>query len=157
MKSRRKSGNLPAPAVLRRYRRGFRWNHVELEPYKIATHRGGEFAGASRQVIVGRRGERVKFHLRYFELAPRGFTSLEQHHHSHVVIGVRGRGEVRVGGRRYAIGPLDAIYIGPDRPHQLRAASRGRFGFFCIVDSSRDRPRPVSAASATRRRRSARK
>jgi quercetin dioxygenase-like cupin family protein len=131
------------PPLLRRFRRGFRWDQVELEPYKLATHRGGEFRGASRQVLVGKRGERVKFHVRYFELEPRGFTSLECHRHSHVVIGVRGRGEVRVGTRRLVLRPLDTIYIGPGQPHQLSARGRAPFGFFCIVDAIRDRPRPV--------------
>ncbi len=128
---------------MRAFRRGYRWDGIELEPYKLRAHRGGEFRGASRQVIVGARGEKTNFHLRYFELEPGGFTSLERHRHSHLVIGVRGRGEVRVGEERFTLAPRDAIYIGPDRPHQLRASGRGSFGFFCIVDAKRDKPRPV--------------
>lgn len=131
------------PPVMRAFKRGFRWDGIELEPYKLNARRGGEFRGASRQVIAGQRGEKVKFHLRYFELEPGGFTSLERHRHAHVVIGVRGRGEVRVGEDRFALTPMDTIYIGPDRAHQLRAMGRGRFGFFCIVDAARDKPRPV--------------
>ncbi len=132
-----------SPPALRRFKPNYRWDGVELEPYKIAAHRGGDFRGASRQVLIGKRGERVRFHLRYFELEPGGFTSLEQHHHSHVVVGVRGKGRVRVGARSFTLNPMDAIYIGPDAPHQLRAAGREPFGFFCIVDANRDRPRPV--------------
>jgi len=130
--------------VLRRFRRQYRWDHTELEPYKIRAHAGGEFAGASRQVLVGKRGERVAFHLRYFELESGGYTSLERHRHSHVVIGVRGRGLVRVGDGNYLLRPMDTIYIGPNQAHQLRAAGRSRFGFFCIVDARRDKPRPVN-------------
>jgi ribulose-bisphosphate carboxylase large chain len=135
------------PPVLRRIRRSFRWEHAELEPYKISTHAGGEFAGASRQVLVGKRGERAAFHLRYFELQSGGFTSLERHRHSHVVVGVRGRGLVRVGDKNYTLRPLDAIYIGPEQAHQLRATGRWPFGFFCIVDAHRDQPRPVEIAA----------
>ncbi len=123
--------------------RGFRWEGVDLEPYKIAAHRGGEFRGASRQVLAGTHGERVRFHVRYFELEPRGFTTLEHHRHSHVVIGVRGRGKVSVGDTQYMIKRLDTIYIGPGEPHQLVATGRGKFGFFCIVDAKRDKPRPL--------------
>jgi ribulose-bisphosphate carboxylase large chain len=129
--------------VLRRFSPNFRWSGIELEPYKLATHRGGDFRGASRQVLVGKRGERVRFHVRYFELEPGGFTSLERHRHSHVVIGVRGRGGVRVGARRYTLRPLDTIYIAPEQAHQLRAIGNAPFGFFCIVDARRDKPRPV--------------
>ncbi len=131
------------PPALRRFVASYQWDGVELEPYKLRTHRGGEFRGASRQVIAGKRGEKLKFHLRYFELDPGGFTSLERHRHSHVVIGVRGRGEVSVGEERFTLAPMDTIYIGPDRPHQLRARGCGKFGFFCIVDAKRDKPRPV--------------
>jgi quercetin dioxygenase-like cupin family protein len=141
-------GNLSAPPTLRRFRR-FRWEHSEVEPYKVSAHRGGEFAGASRQVLIGRRGERVAFHLRYFELRAGGYTSLERHRHSHVVVGVRGRGLVRIGDENHTLGPLDAIYIGPQQAHQLRAAGRSKFGFFCIVDARRDKPRPVQIRGAT--------
>jgi ribulose-bisphosphate carboxylase large chain len=138
------SDNDPAaPPPLRRWRRQFQWEHAEVEPYKVGSHRGAEFAGASRQVLIGKRGERVGFHLRYFELQAGGYTSLEQHRHSHVVVGVRGRGVVRVGEKTYTMAPLDAIYIGPEQVHQLRAAGRNKFGFFCIVDAQRDQPRPV--------------
>jgi ribulose-bisphosphate carboxylase large chain len=129
--------------VRSRFSRNFRWKGVQLEPYKLATHAGGEFKGASRQVLVGKRGERVKFHLRYFELEPGGFTSLEQHHHAHVVVGVRGKGRARVGNRKYPLKAMDMVYIAPNRPHQLSTVGGIPFGFFCIVDAERDRPRPV--------------
>jgi quercetin dioxygenase-like cupin family protein len=133
------------PPVLRRWRGRFRWEHTDLEPYKLAMQRAGEFAGASRQVLIGKRGERVAFHVRYFELEAGGYTSLERHRHSHVVIAVRGRGVARVGDEQYALKPLDTIYIGPGQTHQLRANGRSRFGFFCIVDARRDKPRPVES------------
>jgi ribulose-bisphosphate carboxylase large chain len=133
------------PPVLRRFRRQYRWEYAELEPYKISAHAGGEFAGASRQVLIGKHGERLGFHVRYFELESGGYTSLERHRHCHVVIGVRGRGLVRVGADNYTLRPMDVIYIGPDQIHQLRAVGRSRFGFFCIVNARRDKPRPVSA------------
>jgi ribulose-bisphosphate carboxylase large chain len=142
------AGAIAAPPVLRRFRRQYRWEHTELEPYKVSAHAGGEFAGASRQVLVGKRGERVAFHLRYFELQAGGYTSLERHRHSHVVVGVRGRGVVRVGDETYTLKPLDAIYIGPQQAHQLCATGRSRFGFFCIVDARRDQPRLAKQAPA---------
>lgn len=135
---------IDANKALRRFLRGFRWEGVALEPYKTSAHRGGKFRGASRQVLIGAHGEKVKFHLRYFELEPGGFTSLERHHHSHVVICVRGSGRVRVGDTQYAVDHLDTIYISPGQPHQLVARGRNKFGFFCIVDAERDKPRPVA-------------
>ncbi len=130
-------------SAILRFRGGFRWDGVPLEAYKLSAQRWSEFRGASRQVLIGRDAERVRFHVRYFELAPGGFTSLERHRHSHVVIGIRGRGRVRIGDRRYGVARLDTVYIAPDQPHQLAAVGRAAFGFLCIVDARRDRPRPV--------------
>ena len=132
-----------ATHTLRRVLPNFRWENVGLEPYKTSARQGGEFRGASRQVLIGNNGEPVKFHVRYFELEPGGFTSLERHRHCHVVIGARGRGRVRVDRTRYLVGPMDIIYIAPNEPHQLSTAGRGKFGFFCIVDAGRDKPRSV--------------
>lgn len=127
----------------RRLLKGFRWEGVALEPYKLDGDESGKFRAATRQVLVGNSGERAAFHLRYFELAPSGFTSYERHRHCHVVIGVRGRGKIRIGTRTCLLKPLDVAYIGPNQVHQLSAQGRSPFGFFCIVNARRDRPRPA--------------
>jgi ribulose-bisphosphate carboxylase large chain len=130
------------PPTIRRFRAGFRWNRVKLQPYKAASRQSGEFCGASRQVLIGEMREKVAFHLRYFELEAGGFTSLERHKHAHVVIAMTGRGVARVGTHRYKIEPFDTLYIGPEELHQLSACRGERFGFFCIVNARRDKPRP---------------
>ncbi len=104
---------------------------------------GDDWAGIARQVLIGDRGEGTGFHLRYFEIAPGGFSSYETHRHEHVVIGVRGRGKVRMGGRVVEIGFLDTLYIAPHTPHRLYNPFEEPFGFLCIVDAVRDRPRPA--------------
>jgi ribulose-bisphosphate carboxylase large chain len=126
--------------VIRRFRRGYRWDKIELEPYKRDGREGSDFRGASRQVLIGKHGEQVGFHLRYFELEPGGFTTLERHRHSHVVIGVRGRGRIRVGEARYSVAPFDTIYVAPYKQHQLSTIGRSKFGFFCVVNAKRDKP-----------------
>jgi ribulose-bisphosphate carboxylase large chain len=138
------------PPPMRRFKSNFRWTQTELEPYKVSAHTGGEFRGASRQVLIGKQGEQVNFHVRYFELEAGGFTSLERHHHSHVVIGANGRGKVRVGDKTYTLRPFDTIFIGPDQPHQLRASGAENFGFFCIVNARRDKPRLITSSGSAR-------
>jgi len=138
--SRRNRDSAP---VARRFKRGFRWDEVEVEPYKLSARHAAEFRGASRQVLIGKLGERVNFHVRYFELEPGGFTTLERHSHSHVVIAIRGRGRIRVGEIEYSISPFDTIYVGPPKPHQLSTIGRSKFGFFCIVNARRDTPAPL--------------
>ena len=48
-----------------------------------------------RTELVGKNGESCKFHVRYFEVAPGGYSTLEKHVHEHVVIPLRGKGVVR--------------------------------------------------------------
>src|SRR5216683_1777925 len=66
------------PPTLRRFLGGFRWDRVETEPYKISAHKGGEFCGASRQVLIGKNGSPVNSHVRYYELQP-GVTRRRTH------------------------------------------------------------------------------
>ena len=91
-------------------------------------------------MLVGDRGESTKFDVRYFEIAPGGFSSLESHVHEHAVIVLRGSGEVQLGEAVHALGFGDAVYVAPDEVHQFRNPTSGPFGFLCIVDSQRDKP-----------------
>jgi len=123
---------------LYRYKGNFRWNGITSERYKPT---GGDWSGIIRQTLIGNHGESAKFHLRYFEIAPNGYSSFETHRHEHVVIGIRGQGTCVTGNKKYRIGYLDAIYISPGEPHQLKNPFNEPFGFFCLVNAKRDRPR----------------
>jgi ribulose-bisphosphate carboxylase large chain len=126
---------------------GFEWSHVDATEYKTQD---GSFQGVSRRVFVGERGESPLFHTRYFEVAEGGYTTLEQHLHEHVVVVMRGQGVALVGNKRVRLDFGDVLYLAPDEVHQLSNAGSEPFGFLCIVNAQRDRPRPVdpSAASA---------
>lgn len=100
--------------------------------------------GVLRTVLVGGQGEKTAFQLRYFEIAPGGFTTLERHAHEHAVVVLRGRGEVRLGGAVHPVGFGDTVYVAPHEVHQFRNPSASEpFGFLCVVDAQRDRPVPV--------------
>lgn len=118
------------------------WQGVPLEAYKLTTE---TYRGVTRRELVGKRGESPRFHLRYFEVAPGGFTTYERHEHEHVVVALRGRGVVLIGEERHEVGPGDVIYVAPRDPHQFGAPSKADepFGFLCIVNAERDRPVPV--------------
>src|SRR5438045_1472444 len=112
------AGGRPAPAAagsrVLRFRPDFHWEGVPVTEYKSpADH----WAGVSRTVLVGSAGERTRFHMRYFEIAPGGFSSLERHEHEHAVFVVRGRGEVRLGGAVHALGFGDTVYVAPQEEH----------------------------------------
>jgi quercetin dioxygenase-like cupin family protein len=134
----------PALPAVARFDPGlFRWRGVRSTPYK-ATARGPlAWKGVERFVLVGASGEPTAFHLRYFEIAPGGYSSLERHRHAHAIVVVRGRGRVRLGSAVVRVGPMDLVYIPPEIPHQFRAG-REPFGFLCPVDAIRDAPRPAA-------------
>ena len=128
-----------------KYKGNFTWKGIKTERYKSS---GKGWSDIVRQTLIGSHGETTKFHLRYFEIAPNGYSSFEMHKHEHVVIGIRGKGICIVRNPRsaeaektYEIGFLDTLYIQPDAPHQLRNPFNEPFGFFCIVNAKRDRPK----------------
>jgi ribulose-bisphosphate carboxylase large chain len=116
----------------------YHWQHRTDRVYKG----GGElpFAGVRRVELVGKNGEIADFDLRFFELEPGGYTSLEKHLHTHVIIFTHGEGEVRVGGAVYQVGANDIAYVPPLQVHQIRNLGASSMGFYCIVDHERDRP-----------------
>lgn len=117
----------------------YRWAGVPQERYKAED---GTWAAIARTVLVGARDESALFDLRYFEIAPGGHSSLEKHEHEHVVICIRGRGTLLIDGALAELNFLDTAYLAPNDPHQLCNPFDEPFGFFCIVNHLRDRPRP---------------
>lgn len=124
---------------LYRHKGKFRWQGIKIEKYK----QSGGWADIARQTLIGNQGETAKFHVRYFEVAPGGCSSFEMHRHEHVVICVRGKGKAIAGKKSHILNFLDTLYISPDTPHQLRNPFKSPFGFLCIVNAKRDKPKPL--------------
>jgi quercetin dioxygenase-like cupin family protein len=116
----------------------FRWPGVPVAEYKQSAE---HHRGVTRMGLVGDAGEATAFHLRYFEIAPGGYSSREHHEHEHAVVVMRGRGIVQLGDAVHEIGFGDTVYVAPHEVHQFRNPSATEpFGFLCIVDAVRDRP-----------------
>jgi len=130
-----------------RHTGGFEWERILKEPYKATTE---TWKGITRRELVGKRGESPRFHVRYFELAPGGYSTLEQHQHEHAVLVLRGQGEARFGCYVYKVGFGDLVYVAPGDPHQFLNPEDAEepFGFVCIVNAERDRPQAVDGAGA---------
>jgi ribulose-bisphosphate carboxylase large chain len=144
----------PAPPALRgnhskviRHDGSFNWAGVPLEAYKATTE---SWKGITRRELIGKRGESPHFHVRYFELAPGGYSTMEKHEHEHAVIPLRGQGEVQFGCYVYRVGPGDVVYVAPNDPHQFRNPDDAAepFGFLCIVNAERDAPQSVDGLGA---------
>jgi ribulose-bisphosphate carboxylase large chain len=118
------------------------WMNVALENYKPPGGDKPNFKGVSRTELIGRRDESPKFHVRYFEVSPGGYSSLEKHEHEHVVICIKGEGKCIVGQRIWEMNFGDVCYTSPWDVHQFSCPEEKKesFGFFCIVNAERDKP-----------------
>jgi quercetin dioxygenase-like cupin family protein len=83
------------------------------------------------------------FEVRYFELEPGGYSSLEKHRHAHIVVVLRGAGRALIGERVVDCVPFDTLHVPPMTPHRWLNESTESFGFLCTVDADRDRPAPL--------------
>ena len=129
-------------AVHRRAQRDYRWEGVAELPYKEDDR--ALFKSISRQVLFA--DSSLAGELRYFEIAPGGYSTLERHEHMHAVLILRGRGHCLVGHEVRAIETRDLITVPPLTWHQFRATRGEPLGFLCMVNAERDKPQLPSAA-----------
>ncbi|HSN19587.1 MAG TPA: cupin domain-containing protein [Usitatibacter sp.] len=129
---------------VRRHRGGYRWDGVEVLRYK--DEGSAPFKDVTRQVLF--EGGGLPVQLRYFEVAPGGWTTLERHEHVHSVMVIRGKGQCLVGDRAYDLAVNDLVSVPPMTWHQFRAAADEPLGFLCLVDAERDRPQLPSPGEA---------
>ncbi len=132
-----------APLV-RKHTGDFRWQDVNVLEYK--QEGSAPFRDVSRQVLF--EGERLPAQLRYFEVAPGGWTTLERHEHVHAVMVIRGKGQCLVGETAHSISMHDLVSVPPMTWHQFRAGPDEPLGFLCLVAAERDRPQLPSAEDA---------
>jgi len=114
----------------------YRWDAVDLLRYK--EEGSAPFKDITRQVLFSQPDHATE--LRYFEIAPGGYSTLERHQHTHAVLILRGRGTVQIGGDVQSISERDLVTVDPLTWHQFRAAPDSALGFLCLVSKERDRP-----------------
>jgi quercetin dioxygenase-like cupin family protein len=126
-----------------------RWDGVEELRYKAEG--SAPFRDITRQVLF--QDPALACELRYFEMQPGGYSTLERHEHAHAVMIQRGAGRVLVGDRVYAVREHDLVHIPAMTWHQFRAPDDAPFGFLCMVNAARDRPQLPTEGDLERLRR----
>ena len=122
--------------VFRAHDGAFHWDGVDVMRYK--DEGAAPFREVTRQVLFD--DPLLAAQLRYFEVAPGGWTTLERHEHVHKVMVIRGHGRCLVGDTVRAIAQNDLVSVPPMTWHQFRAAADEALGFLCLVNRERDRP-----------------
>src|ERR1043166_1018957 len=129
---------------IHRKAKGYRWDGVEVLPYKEDGR--ALFKAVTRQVLFSDAAQGSE--LRYFEVAPGGFSTLEGHAHTHNGRILRGRGHFLVGGEVRPLATNALVAVPPMTWHQFRATGGEPLGFLCMVNTTRDKPQLPSAEGA---------
>jgi mannose-6-phosphate isomerase-like protein (cupin superfamily) len=127
--------------TIHRQAKGYRWEGVEELPYKEDDR--ALFKSVTRQVLFA--DPKLYGELRYFEVAPDGYSTLERHQHMHAVMILRGRGHCLVGEEVRAVETRDLVTVPAMTWHQFRASKGEPLGFLCMVNATRDKPQLPSA------------
>ncbi len=128
--------------LIRRFSAPFGWEEVERKPYK--EEGAAPFKAISRQVLFA--DPALRCELRYFEMEPGGYSTLERHQHVHAVMILRGRGQCLLGTEVRSVACHDLVTIPPMTWHQFRATAGEPLGFLCMVNVDRDKPQLPSEA-----------
>ena len=131
---------------MHRRAKDYRWQGVEELPYMEDGR--GLFKTITRQVLFS--DPQMQGELRYFEVAPGGYSTLERHEHMHAVLVLRGRGHCLVGDEVKAIELHDLITVPSMTWHQFRADAGEPLGFLCLVNAARDKPQLPTAQDLSR-------
>ena len=122
--------------TIHRKAKAYRWEGVDELPYKEDDR--ALYKSITRQVLFS--DPEMQGELRYFEVAPGGFSTLERHQHMHAVLILRGRGHCLVGDAVRPIDTRDLVTVPPMAWHQFRATKGEPLGFLCMVNATRDKP-----------------
>jgi len=114
--------------VIHRYKGDFDWEGVSLSRYPPE-----EMKGVSVRWLIGPAENAPNFALRYFEIEPGGWSSLDRHAHDHGVVILRGRGQVLLGEEEFEVGFGDVVYIPPYEVHQFKNIGDEPLGFLCVI------------------------
>lgn len=128
--------------MISRFRNGT-WEGFEILAYKDTP---GSHQGVIRQNLL--KDAPTDYEVRYFEVAPGGYTSFERHEHEHFVVVVAGEGEVRLGDEVSPIQEKDLVRVSGNVPHQFRNKGNEPLGILCVVDRVRDRPQLMNPPEA---------
>jgi len=120
---------------------GYRWDEVPMLAYK--EEGAAPFKAITRQVLFA--NPALACEMRYFEVAPGGYSTLERHEHTHGVMILRGAADVLVGDEIRPVKTFDLVHIPPMTWHQFRTTGSEPMGFLCMVNAARDKPQLPNA------------
>jgi S-methyl-1-thioxylulose 5-phosphate methylthiotransferase len=114
------------------------WDYATVAVKEYTS--GNATPGSTRRILIGQDEGADDFIVRYFTIPAGGHSALESHSHQHGVVIVHGRARVLLGEEWTEVGAGDAVFIGSNEVHQLRALGDQPLGFICVISSRAKRP-----------------
>ena len=105
--------------------KNYTWDGVDTLVYKAD---GSPFKDVTRQVLFDGAFD-IPCQFRYFEVKPGGYSTLEYHEHTHMVMIFRGHGQCLLGDEIKDVKVGDFIEIPSHTIHQFRANKGDYVGF----------------------------
>lgn len=118
----------------------FTWDGIDTLVYK---QDGSPFKDVTRQVLYNGAPD-IPCQFRYFEVKPGGYSTLEHHEHTHMVMIFRGKGQALLGDEIIDVEAGDFMEIPSHTIHQFRANKGDYIGFLCLVNVNRDKVQLLS-------------
>jgi quercetin dioxygenase-like cupin family protein len=103
-------------------------NEVEATRYE-----GEDSRGVAIRPLISRNDGAPTFVMRYFEVAPGGYTPRHSHSWEHEVFVISGEGTVTGGEDASSLAPGTAVFIPGHEEHQFRNTGEAPLVFTCAV------------------------
>ncbi len=113
----------------------FKWGGARSRRYRDAD----DVRGVTENWLVGKAEDARNFAIRYYEVAPGGFSHAEEHAHDHGVVLLRGKARLILNDEEFVIEPFDVAYISPNDFHQLVNIGEEPMGFLCVIPAHRQK------------------
>lgn len=118
----------------------YTWDGVDTLVYKQDN---SPFKDVTRQILYNGSWD-VPCQFRYFEVKPGGYSTMERHEHTHMVMIFRGSGQCLLGEEVVDVKVGDFIEVPTLQAHQFRANQGDYLGFLCLVNLERDKVQVIT-------------
>lgn len=113
----------------------YTWDDTDTLVYKEDN---SPFKAVTRSVLFDGAFD-IPCQFRYFEVSPGGYSTLEHHEHTHMVMIKRGHGQCLIDNEIKDVAEGDFMVIPSNTFHQFRANKGDYVGFLCLVNIDRDK------------------
>jgi len=110
---------------------GFKALHYSKVKEDKVTECGAE--GAKVRWLITKNDDAEHFAMRFFEIAPKGYSPYHSHKWEHEVFILDGECIVVCGNNREKVGPGYVVFIPPNETHQFKNEGTKVLRFLCLV------------------------